>query len=530
MATQSERRVLIVDDDRDFVASLGELFASWGFEYEAAFCTESALKKFKEFNVQVALVDIRLGTQNGLDLLSQLKEFNPNLICIMMTAYSDIDTLTSTLKQGAYDYLNKPFAPCDLLKSLDRCFEKIRLEDEKAALQQQLHQVQKLESLGIMAGGIAHDFNNILAIIFGNTNLALEKMKGIPFQKCPAENRSSLEGNLNQILQASSRATELVNQILVFSRQEQQSYETIDPVKALTESLNLLRSIIPTTVNISQELDEPCGLINADPTQIHQILMNLCGNSVHAMNDTGELLVKLESVDLLAADFGSHSDQPPGTYARLTIADSGSGIPTEIMGRIFDPFFTTKAVGEGTGIGLAAVHSIVKNHRGYIEVDSSMGKGTIFHIDFPQVKGTLSHKEEIPAPRNLGMQQRILFIDDEIAIVKIANEILQQLGYRVVAKTDSTDAFELFKSRPEEFDLVITDLNMPHISGLDMAEEMLKIRPNLPVILCSGYFPQRIDQRIKDIGISECCIKPLSIEDLSRVVFASLGQCSDMAS
>jgi CheY-like chemotaxis protein len=309
----------------------------------------------------------------------------------------------------------------------------------------------------------------------------------------------------------------MVRQILAFSRQTKQNLVPIRPHLVLSETLNLLRSTIPVSIDMQHDLDTKCRTVKADPTQLNQVLMNLCANAVHAMDEKGMLKVSLQEVKLVEEDTKHKTNMKPGPYALLSVTDTGKGMSPELKERIFDPFFTTKKVGEGTGMGLSVVHGIVENHGGMISVKSALGKGTTFYIYFPIVdestvmvrkNGSIQHKGN----------EHILFVDDEEPLVEIATEMLQMHGYRVTAKTNSEEALEAFKNSPDNFDLVITDQTMPNMSGSELASALLRTRPDLPIILCTGYSSKISDEMAKKIGIADYFLKPFDTEKLLRFV------------
>jgi PAS domain S-box-containing protein len=382
-----------------------------------------------------------------------------------------------------------------------------KAEEEKAKLEAQLRQVYKMEAIGTMAGGIAHDFNNILTIILGNADLARYVLK----EDTPPRQY------VDKILEASGRAKEMVRQILAFSRQAKQDLVLVKPHLVLTETLKLLRSTIPSSVAIQQEFDTQCRAINADPTQLNQLLMNLCANAVHAMDEKGLLQVSLQEVELGDDETRHKTMMQPGLYALLSVTDSGKGISPEVQERIFDPFFTTKDVGEGTGMGLSVVHGIVENHGGMISVESTPGTGTTFKVYFPIVDQYPVVIKHIRTSQHKG-DERILFVDDEEPLVELATEMLQLYGYKVTSKTSSMEALEAFKSAPDNFDLVITDQTMPNISGSELALELLTIRPDIPIILCTGYSSKISHSVAKKMGIAKYFLKPFDMEQLVRSV------------
>jgi PAS domain S-box-containing protein len=371
-------------------------------------------------------------------------------------------------------------------------------------LEEQIRQSQKMESIGTLAGGIAHDFNNILGIVLGNTELALDDVP----------ERNPGRQNLEEIRTAILRAKNVIRQLLSFARKTTLEKKPTNIVPIVIESLKLLRSSIPTSIDIRQNIPEDIGTIMADPTQINQILINLCTNADHAMPDGGVIEITLKNVELDEMTAAKHPELDPGRYVNLIVSDTGQGISQEKIDRIFDPYFTTKEVNKGTGLGLAVVHGIVKEHNGLITVKSEPGKGTIFSIFFPVIEEEAVVETETDENLPAG-EERILFVDDEESIVKLARQRLERLGYKVEATTSPIEALALFRSKPDQFDLIITDLTMPKMTGDKLVAEILSLRPNIPIILCTG-FSERIDEKAATaIGAADYIEKPLDKRDFA---------------
>jgi PAS domain S-box-containing protein len=383
-----------------------------------------------------------------------------------------------------------------------------KAEKEKIDLEVQLSQKQKMEAIGTLAGGIAHDFNNILAAMQGYVELSLEDL--------PED--AAVRDNLEQVLSCGNRAAKLVRQILTFSRKDQQEKGVLQISSIVKEVLKMLRSSLPATIKIRRKIEADSSLVLADPTQLHQVLVNLCTNASHAMGEAGGLL----EVSLIDVNFESETkvgdeSLPRGPYVKLSVSDTGCGMEKEVMERIFEPFFTTKKVNEGTGLGLSVVHGIVKSHNGAIAVDSTPGKGSTFDIFFPKVESN-----EVQAPESsepvTRKQEVILLVDDEKVMVDVTKQILERLGYTVVATTSSIVALEAFQEEPDEFDLVITDQTMPNMTGTQLARELIAVKPDIPVILCSGY-PENVNlEEVRSIGIKKFITKPISKQDIAALI------------
>ncbi|MCP4348215.1 MAG: response regulator [Desulfobacterales bacterium] len=398
--------------------------------------------------------------------------------------------------------------------------EKHRLEaeiQEKEKLKKQLRQVQKMEAIGTMAGGIAHDFNNIIQIVLGNAELSL----------FDAPKKGKIKERLTNIIGVCNRARNMVKQLLSFSRQTEQDRKPVQVEPVIKETLKLIRASLPSTIEIRQNIRTTSSVILADPTQIHQVLMNLCINAGHAMEDKGgELKVSLDSLTFDDNAAAKKLGLSQGDYVRLTVNDTGCGMDHEIIEKIFEPFFTTKEQGKGTGIGLSVVHGIVKNHKGAVKVNSEPGKGTTFNVFLPKA----DHEAEVtqadkskPVPRGTG---RILFIDDEEYITEMASDILSGLGYKVIAHTSSMKALDIFSARPDMFDLVITDQTMPKISGTELAEKLIGIRPDIPIILCTGFSKSAVLKKAKTIGVRELIAKPFTMNEIACLISRVLNNKS----
>ena len=409
--------------------------------------------------------------------------------------------LTSRRKDGTFYEVEATASPVrDISGAIINYVGVHRDITQEVKLERELRQAQKMEAMGTLAGGIAHDFNNILAAIVGYSEMAHSRVPpGSPAHR-----------NLEQVLKASHRATDLVKQILAFSRQREQERKPLRIGPIVKEALKLLRSTLPTTIEIRQYLavDAAECTVLADPTQIHQVLMNLCTNAAHAMRARGGILeVSITEIEVKADLVFRYLEMKPGHYVKLAVSDTGPGMDAAVMERIFEPYFTTKGPGEGTGLGLSVVQGIVKDHGGEIRVQSEPGVGTTFEVLLPRIDEELAPGTEVVAVLPTG-SERILFVDDEEIMVDLGKEMLGFLGYRVSTSTSSFEALETFRAEPDAFDLVITDMTMPGLTGSSLARELMAIRRDIPIILCTGFSELINEKEAKKAGIREFVMKP----------------------
>jgi CheY-like chemotaxis protein/two-component sensor histidine kinase len=324
------------------------------------------------------------------------------------------------------------------------------------------------------------------------------------------------------VKEAATRGQELVKQIITFSRQREQPRQPVDINPVIKEALKFLRASIPKNIEIRSSIEVEPAVVLADPTQIHQVLMNLCNNAAYAMRGKeGILRVSVTRVEIDPQGVSRQVEAKPGPYLRLTVSDTGHGMDPEVRERAFDPFFTTKKPGEGTGMGLAVVHGIVKNHEGAITLESEVGKGTTVHVFFPWVQADEPREDVSSEPIPTG-KERILLIDDEEIQVRTVQHMLERLGYRVMAKTRAPEALETFRTQPDAFDLVITDQTMPELTGVNLAREVFRVRPDMPVILYTGYSETLDEEEVRSIGIRDFALKPLTVRDLAERIRRAL--------
>jgi signal transduction histidine kinase/ligand-binding sensor protein len=413
-----------------------------------------------------------------------------------------------SIKDRAIEWIDGRIVRLEIATDISRRKER---EEEKAILERQLLQSQKMEAVGTMAGGIAHDFNNILGIVMGNADLALNTV--------PQENPAT--HNLDSILQASKRAKNIVKQLLSFSRSEEASRKPYYLCRLVQECMNTVKAVIPSSVKLSvvvpikcEEDITSCLMVDVDPNQIYQVLMNLCVNAVQAMSEVGNIEVCVAEVTI---------DDPTilpgldiGTYERLTVTDTGKGVDESIAVKVFDPFFTTKAVNKGTGMGLSVVHGIVEEHGGKVFFDSEPGVGTTVSIYLPAIKGNDTKTEE--EKELLKGSENILLVDDEISLLEVESHMMRSLGYAVTPVSSSTEALEVFSKKPDDFDLIILDQTMPNLTGVELAKKILQLRPQMPIILCTGFSNLVSAEEAKEIGIKAFCMKPLEKETVSKEI------------
>lgn len=435
----------------------------------------------------------------------------PCTICPLREA---ADLKESQTREITNDYLQKillvtttPYldAKGELLGYINFCKD----ITEWKKLESQVCQNEKMEAISTLAGGIAHDFNNILGAIYGFTELAL----------LDSQPDTNLRNNLDQVKNAADRAKDLVGQLLTFSRKSETQQQPIQLFPIVKETTKIVEGSLPSTIEIQRNIETGPEKVMADPAQILQLIMNLCTNASQAMDDEGgRIEISLQAVILGREDCHNISDLSPGRHILLTVSDSGKGMDKEVLDRIFAPYFTTREKGQGTGMGLTVAHGIVTGSNGAIYVESEPGKGTIFRIYFPVVEEGASEPHK-PAIINLPTgKERILYVDDETEIVSMARNLLEYLGYEVTTFTDSEEALKAFNQAPEDYDLLITDQVMPGLTGDELSRRVLEIRPDLPILLCTGYREKVSETEMKNIGLKSILYKPLALQQLGNTV------------
>ncbi|MFP4474933.1 MAG: response regulator [Desulfatibacillaceae bacterium] len=390
-----------------------------------------------------------------------------------------------------------------------------RRREEQDQLEVQLRQAQKMEAIGTLAGGIAHDFNNILTPIIVFTEMSRQ----LVVKDSPAEKQ------LNEVLVAAKRAKELVSQILTFSRQTEAEKRPVHAEVILREAMKLLRSSIPSSIRFDQHIAAECPPVLGDPTQIHQVLMNLCTNAYHAMAESGGIM-RVEYGEMEVPEHAPKPGLAPGKYARLAVSDTGKGMDVATLEKIFEPYFTTKEQDKGTGLGLAVVHGIVAGMGGEIFVTSSPGEGTLFEVVIPVIEPPPDTKSAMDGEQLPTGTERILFVDDEPTIASMGKPMLEHLGYSAVVENDSRRALDLIRDDPGAFDLVLSDVTMPHMNGDTLAKRILEIRPDMPVVLCTGFSGVFDGERAEEIGVAGFIYKPLVLEQVAETVRKVLDEAA----
>ena len=542
-------KILAIDDKEDNLITISAILKAFVPDCQVitALSGPEGIERAKTESPDTILLDIKMPQMDGYEVCERLKKNKDtkHIPILMITAIkTDPKDLVMGLESGADAYLAKPIDESVLIAQVNTALRVKKAEDqlrnqkdlleemvlartaeltkankrlekeikehrqaekEKRRVETQLLQAQKMEAIGTLAGGIAHDFNNILTSIIGYSELG----------KARILQGDDATSDLDQIHNSGNRAKTLVQQIVTVGQRQDQEQRPIQLGYIVKEALGLLRAALPSTIEIREVIPKNTHIIHADPTQMHQVVMNLCTNAGQAMNKKGGTLeVKLENVSITEPEV----NLKPGPYVRLTVRDTGGGINPEVTKRIFEPYFTTKEKGEGTGLGLSVVHGIVVTHGGMITAESKPGEGSTFHVYLPrteQPEKTPETNAQEPLPTGT---ERILFVDDEPVLLEMTRQMLERLGYEVVTANGSIEALELFRKDPDRFDLVITDMTMPKMTGIELARELLNIRPRIPIILCSGSIDQTLKGKAQAAGIREFMAKPISVRSIAQTV------------
>ena len=531
--------VLLVDDAPMNLATLDSLLTTSNIKVLVAENGEQALQRATSFIPDLILMDVMMPEMDGFEACRRLKqqESTKDIPVIFITSLIDQRSTLEGFAAGGVDYIAKPFNPKETLarvqthlslqrlrreleakntELLDEIAKREQAEEEQRQLERQLRQSQRLKAIGTLAGGIAHDFNNILGTIQGYTEFLISKQSADSAEKI----------YLERIFNAGNRAATLVKRLLTFSRAHEQHLTPTPLPPVIAEALDMLRATIPATVELRRNIQPDCPSIPADAAQIHQTLVNLCINASQAMAAEGGILeIRLEAVGADKIPDMLRPEHAHSTYVLLTVRDTGCGMPPEVRERIFDPFFTTRATEGGTGLGLSMVHGIVQGHHGILHVESTPNAGTTFRIFFPadqtDIPETDSVSEQTTAVQTATTtpgKGGILVVDDEVDLAAILSLVLTEAGYQVQIRHNGAEALELFRARPDDFDLVLTDHAMPGLNGAQLSRELLTIKPELPIILATGYSERVSHNDALEIGIRHFLTKPVAMQNMLTVV------------
>ena len=522
--------ILIVDDDEDACTSLSLIFKRRGYETEVAGTGRAALEKARAGFFNLALLDIGLPDMEGIELLAPLREMRPDMVVILVTGYASIETAVRALNEGASAYITKPLNMGEVLEKVEKAIEKQNLVMENRRLYQevqrelaerkraeaQLRHQERIAAVGQLAGGIAHDFNNFLTTIILYSQMLLNK----------PHLSHDVASSLNVILNESRGAARLVQQILDFGRRSVMQVRSLDLRAFIHEIIDVLRRVLPENIHLVIEGGTDECVVNADPTRIQQMLVNLVINARDAMPEGGELhigltRVKGQTVEDLAWPV---EETTADEWVRLMISDQGMGMSPEVLSHLYEPYYTTKPAGQGTGLGLAQVHGIVEQHGGCIKVESALEQGTTFWIYLPA--RTEKGQDQSPAndsPPPAGKGETILFVEDEEKVRQIGQKILESLGYRALIAANGREALQVYGSATE-VDLVITDMVMPEMGGKELARELRKQAPDVKILAITGYVLAEDMQELRESGFVDVVYKPFEVDTLAKIIHQILAQ------
>jgi signal transduction histidine kinase len=476
------------------------------------------LKKAKIDFPDIILLPTEIGETSGFEVCETLRSGEATKyipVIMLMKSTAGPESRVRALQCGASALLPMPIYKPELLAQFNAVLRIKKAEEENRELEAMLQQARRMEAIGTLAGGIAHDFNNILTIIIGYTELAL----------ADASRGTRAYDNFQEVIRAGRRGRDLVKQLLTFSRQREHERDPLQISVILKEVLKMLGASMPASIEISKNIQTDSGKVLGDPSQIHQMLMNLFTNTAHALSEGGgDLEVSLSDVDIDAGVTAQNPDLKPGPHVRLRVSVSGRGISPSIIERIFNPYITTKGEVDGTGMGpTIVVRGTVKSHGGGIIVHSKPGNKATLDIFFPRIRSEVTSKKELATSLPRG-KERILLIDDEQALASLGKQMLERLGYQVISETSSMEALKGFRAQPHGFDLVITDVIMPSMTGLELAEKLLTVRPDIPIILCSGVGETVTKEKARALGIREFVMKPIVITEIAKIIRKVLDQ------
>ncbi len=471
------------------------------------------IEKAKTESPSTILLDIEMPEIDGYEVCKRLKSGEKTKhipIIMLMEIKSDPKSRVKGLESGADTLLKKPIDEVELITQINMALRISKAEKEKAEIKYKLQQARKMEAIGTLTGGIVHEFNNILFPIIGYAEMS----------KYDVSENSKVRNNLEKILKAADRAKNLIQQILAFSQQDDQERKPLKVQYIIKATLKLLRASFPATIEIRQNIDNACGSVMADPSEIQQVIMNLANNAYHSMKEkSGVLEVTLSEVDIDSGDLSSKIDLDPGSYLQLTVSDTGCGAEHEDMEHISDSHFTIHGQGEEAGMGLIETYGIIQNCQGNISVHSDPDKGTTVRVYLPLIDTKSDEIQEITAEQDIPTgNESVLLVDDEEDVVEMMHSMLERLGYQVFSINSSIGALDTFRQKPEKFDLVITDQTMPEMTGMELAKELILIRSDIPIILCTGYSEVITEDNAKSLGVKEYVMKPVRVTEVAMKI------------
>lgn len=511
--TAERFEILLIEDnpaDSDLVIEMLDSGSRKRHWVSVATRMDDAAKKLREQPFDLVLLDLRLPDATGLDAVRIVRDIATDVPLIVLTGIEDEFLALSCINGGAQDYLCKgDIHPHILRRSIDHAVTRARDAQLRAQLSAQLQQAQKMEALGTLAGGIAHDFNNSLAVILGNSEILIEDL--------PSD--SEVHDNAREIRKAALLAKELVGRILAFSRPHEPKKTAVKLQTVTDEAVKLLGPTIPKGIALTANIPDDLPPISADPAQVHQVIVNLCTNAMHAIGSRpGTIQIDGQTVSFAEGQGIPGTEVSGGTFVCLRVTDNGSGMDSATVSRAFEPFYTTKAVGKGSGLGLSIVHAIMKSHLGAATLKSELGMGTTFNLYFPVSSEHWIQPTIQTETQTRGAGKHILFVDDDEALLYLVPRRLRRMGFEVTAHLDARTAIEDFRSRPNAFDAVVSDYNMPSMNGSDLVRELHSIRPGVATIVTSGYIRDEDALASREAGAHALIGKPSSIEEMAALI------------
>jgi signal transduction histidine kinase len=478
-------RLLIVDDDKDAADALSEVLERRGYAVRLAYNSSEAHIAVEEYNPEIALIDVRLGKENGIDLIGQITQNYPQIPCIVLTAYADLDVAIGAVRQGAYDFLHKPFDLKLLQSVLGRCHVLIQLQRKIKRTEEQLYQSQKMKTVGQLTGGVAHDFNNLLGVIIGNLDFLAEDLAG----------NEELFPLVNKATAAALHGAALNRQLLAFSRRQSLSPQKVDVNDTVSNTLELLKRTLGASIAIDLKPNNQLWTAEIDPLHLESALLNLAVNARDAMYDGGTLTIETANIELDKCYAAMQIEVIPGEYIMLALSDTGGGIEAENLERAFEPFFTTKEVGQGSGLGLSMVFGFAKQSGGHVTIDSEVGQGTTVRLYLPRAQPDNPAEVDAPGEIPRAEGETILVVEDDSDLLQLIVKMLEDLGYKVLQAGNGSEALTLMERR-EQIHILLTDVVLPGgVSGLQIANQAAQILPGIKTLFMSGYSQDAITKQ-----------------------------------